>query len=583
MKSIRWVWKYLKKYEIRLSTSFALVFLCSLLNMVTPYMSGKIVDDVIMGGNTRLLTPLIGIMLGVTFIKSIITYTYRINFETISQGVMYNIRGEIYTKLQKQDFDFFDKTRTGDLMTRMTSDADMVRYFIAWVVFSSFDNASIFIFAVIIMLTINYKFTIVLLLLTPFTGYLAYKLAFTVRPTFVKIREQFSRLNSVVQENISGNRVVKAFTKEDYEIEKFTERNKEFRQSNIESARVWEKYLPALDFLGSLLSAVTILAGGIMVIGKQMTIGQLVTFNSLIFAINNPMRMVGWLVNDIQRFIASAEKIDRLLKEEPSVKNKPHAVKKDNIKGMVTFNNVSFRYGEEPILKNISFTALPGQTIAIIGPTGSGKSTIVNLICRFYDCSEGEVLVDGIDVRDMNIKELRGRIAIAMQDIFLFSDTIEGNIAYGVPDAPMDKVMWAADVADAKGFIEEFDEGFDTIIGERGVGLSGGQRQRIALARALLKNPSILILDDTTSSVDIETEHKIHNMLKSYYKNRTTFIIAHRVSAVKNADMILVIDKGTIVEQGNHNELISKKGYYYSIYTSQSGSFDNETIKRKVC
>ena len=578
---IKWVWEYIKKYKVRLIVSLLLVLMCSLMNMVSPYLSGKIVDDVIRGGHTGLLSRILGIMIGVTAVKSILAYRFRLNFEVISQGVIYDIRQDAYAKLQKLDFEYFDNTRTGDIMTRMTGDIEMVRHFIAWVLYASFENSAIFIFAVIIMFSINFKFTLILLALTPLTGYLAYLLSANVRPTFADVREQNSRLNSVVQENISGNRVVKAFAKEDYEIEKFTKQNDAYRNSNIKSARVWEKYLPALDSLGGVLAVVTVLVGGIMVINKRMTIGELVTFNSLIFAINNPMRMVGWLTNDAQRFMASADKISAILRTQPKIKNKKLPVNKESIKGRVEFNNVSFSYGDEPVLKDINFIVKPGQTVAIIGPTGSGKSTIVSLIARFYDCNEGEILIDGINVKDMEIKKLRDSIAIAMQDIFLFSDTIEGNIAYGVPNATMDDVKWAANVADAHEFIESFPEGYDTIIGERGVGLSGGQKQRIALARALLKNPSILVLDDTTSSVDIETEHHIHKTLKSYYKDKTTFIIAHRISAVKNADLILVLSDGKIIEQGKHKDLIAKKGYYYNVYMNQAGNFD-EARKREV-
>jgi ATP-binding cassette subfamily B protein len=580
--SIKWVWKYIKPYKIRLFTGLILVLICSLLSMVTPYMSGKIVDEVINGKNTGLLLPIILLMAGVTLTRSVLRYTFLMGFEKVSQNSIFSIREEVYKGLQELDFDFFDRTRTGDIMTRMMGDIDTIRHFIAWVIYVSFENATIFLFAVIIMLSVNYKFTLIMLAITPATGYFAYKLSTSVRPTFANIREQFSKLNSVVQENISGNRVVKAFAKEDYEIEKFLNVNEEYRQSNLRSSHIWERYLPVLDSLGGMLSVVMILVGGIMVVRKTLTMGELVTFNSLIFAINNPMRMVGWLVNDTQRFCASAEKVAGILETQPNIKNSGMPVEKERIAGMVEFKNVSFSYGDEPVLKSINFRAMPGQTIAIIGPTGSGKTTVVNLINRFYDCSSGEVLIDGVNIKNMDIRKLRENIAVAMQDIFLFSDTVEGNIAYGVPSAPFEQVQKVASAAAAHEFIVNFQEGYDTIIGERGVGLSGGQKQRIALARALLKNPSILILDDTTSNVDIETEHQIHKTLKSFYKERTTFIIAHRISTVKNADMILVINNGKIVEQGRHEDLLAKKGYYYSVFINQFGNFNSEGSREAV-
>jgi ATP-binding cassette, subfamily B, multidrug efflux pump len=306
-----------------------------------------------------------------------------------------------------------------------------------------------------------------------------------------------------------------------------------------------------------------------------MSVGQLVTFNGFVWALNNPMRMAGWLINDVQRFATSGEKVISLLETETSISNSDKAVTKERLLGMVEFRNVSFSYGDEKVLENISLKAKPGQTIAVIGPTGAGKSTLVSLISRFYDCTSGEILIDGVNIRDIELQTLRRNVSVAMQDIFLFSDTIEGNVSYGVPQAPMEEVEWAAGVADAHEFILRFTEGYDTIVGERGVGLSGGQKQRIALARALIKNPSVLILDDTTSSVDIETEHEIHKTLRSFYNDKTTFIIAHRISSVKNADMILVLEDGKIVEQGRHQELLDKKGYYYSVYVNQVGDFDN--------
>lgn len=582
MGSIKWIWKYIKPYSWKMGLGFILVLFCSALNMVNPYISGKIVDKVIIQGDKSLLVMLLVSMIGATFLKSVIRYFFQMTFERVSQNVIFNLREKIYSRLQELDFDFYNQNRTGDIMARMTGDMDAVRHFVAWVVYNVLENAAIFIFAVVMMASISLKFTLILLAVTPLIGFLAYRMTFEVKPTFSAIREQFSKLNSVVQENISGNRVVKAFAKEDYEVEKFTKENQGYRLKNMESAKVWEKYLPVLDSLAGMLSVTMILTGGIMVINKTLTLSELVVFNGLIWALNNPMRMAGWLINDIQRFAASAEKIKALMEVEPKIKTVDFPMDKQRIMGQVEFRNVSFSYENELVLMNINFTAKPGQTVAILGPTGSGKSTLVNLICRFYDVTEGEVLIDEMNIKEWDIKKIRDNTAVAMQDIFLFSDTIEGNIAYGDPQASMDQVRKVAGLAGAHEFITNMPEGYDTIIGERGVGLSGGQKQRIALARALLKNPSILILDDTTSAVDMETEHKIQRALRSVYSNRTNFIIAHRISSVKNADLILVIDKGTIVEKGKHEELLSKKGYYYNVYMNQFGDFDNVKSKEVV-
>lgn len=573
MENVKWVWMYIRKYKLRMCIALIFVLVASALCMVPPYVSGIIIDKVIKKSQYDLLLKLCMLMLGATVIKSIIRFSYQIMFETISQGAYMKIRESMYQKLQNMDFKFFDTTRTGDIMARMTGDMETVRHLIAWVIYMVFENATIFIFAVTLLFTINWQFTLVMLLVVPFLAWAAIRLAGEVRPTFAAIREQFSRLNSVVQENISGNRVIKAFATEYIEINKFDKENEAYRQRNMASAKVWSKYLPVIDALAGTLSLIILIVGGILTINNKISIGELVTFNSIVWALGNPMRNFGWLINDIQRFNASADKIREYLNNESEISNIEKPAKKE-ITGFVEFKNVSFGYDNDEVLKNVSLNAKPGETVAIIGPTGSGKSTLVNLICRFYDCSEGEVLVDNVNVKEMDLRTLRSKVSVAMQDVFLFSDTIEGNIAYGVPDAPYESIKQAAGIADADGFISSLPEGYDTIIGERGVGLSGGQRQRIALARAILKDPSILILDDTTSSVDMETEFEIHRTLRSFYNNKTTFIIAHRISSVKNADKIIVLNGGQIIEQGTHKELLNLKGYYYDVYQSQYGDFD---------
>jgi ATP-binding cassette subfamily B protein len=580
LAEFKWVWSFLRQYKLLFFLAMAFVVILNLLNMVNPYIQGLVVDRVIEGGEAGILLTLVGIMVATTLIKSIFRYVYLYIFEHVSQGVTYNAREAIFKRVQELDFEFFDTTKTGDIMARLTGDLEAVRHFTAFVIYSMFLNIICFISVMIILFSINATFTLILLCVTPIIGVLTWKLAGTVKPAFTAIREQFSRLNSTVQESISGNRVIKAFAKEDYEIYKFSRENAGFRDRNIDAAKIWEKYLPLLDSLAGALSVVIILAGGIMVIRGDITLGQLVTFNSFIWALNNPMRMAGWLINDTQRFAASADKIMTLLDREPKIKSDESAINRDRLEGRVEFRDVCFSYGGSKVLENVCFKASPGQTVAIIGPTGAGKSTLVNLISRFYDCTKGKILIDGRDIREYDVRKLRESISIAMQDIFLFSDTIEGNIAYGVPEATLEKVEWAAEMAGAHGFIADFSEGYDTIIGERGVGLSGGQKQRIALARALIKDPAVIVLDDTTSSVDIETEHEIHKTLRDFYKDKTAFIIAHRISSVKNADMILVLGSGKIVERGTHEELMAMKGYYYSVFLNQYGDFDKNRAEQ---
>ncbi len=573
MAEFKWLLGHLKKYRGMFITAMILVAVLNLLNMVNPYVHGLIVDKAIKGGQTEILLKLVLIIVSATVIRSILRYSYLYLFEHVSQGVAYDVREHIFKKLGELDFEFFDKTKTGDIMARMTGDMEVVRHFTAFTLYSIFLNLITFITVVIILFSTNAIITLALLAITPVIAILAYRMAKTVKPVFSAIREQFSRLNSTVQENISGNRVVKAFAQEDYEIYKFSRENMGYRDRNIDASRVWEKYLPVLDSLAGILSLIVILVGGIMVMSEEITLGQLVTFNGYIWALNHPLRMAGWLINDVQRFVAAAEKIKLLLGREPKIQSSDMADPKKKLKGRVEFRNVSFSYGGEPVLEDISFSAYPGQTIAIMGETGSGKSTLVSLISRFYDCTKGQVLIDGIDIKDYDITALRESIAVAMQDIFLFSDTIEGNIAYGMPEASLERVKWAAEMAQATEFIEPLSEGYDTIIGERGVGLSGGQKQRIALARAIIKNSSIIIFDDTTSSVDIETEHSIHQSLKEFYEDKTAFVIAHRISSVKNADLILFLHEGKIVERGTHQELLDLKGRYYEVFINQYGDY----------
>ena len=581
MSSIKWVFTYVNKYKFRFYSAFVAALICSLMSMINPYLSGVIVDDVIMKNKSGILIYILGIMILVTVIKAIIRYTYQMTFERVSQNVIFEIRQQMYEKLQELDVDYYNRTRTGDIMARMTGDMDAIRHFIAWVMYNIFENVTMFVFAIGTMFVINAQFTIFMFLLTPLVAYCAYRMTVKCNPIFYDIRERFSKLNTVVQENISGNRVVKAFAKERYEISKFEERNKEYMDSNMDLAKVIQKYMPMLNALSNMFSVIMILVGGILIINEKLTMGELVIFNGLIWAINNPVNMVGWLINDVQRFLAASKKMRMLLGEQTKVANPKNGIKPSKIKGEIEFRNVNFEYGDEQVLKNVNFHVRPGQRVAIFGQTGSGKSTIINLIERFYDAQSGEVLIDGVDIKKYDLHALRRNISISMQDVFLFSNTIEDNIRYGIPDIDNSKISWAAEMSDADNFINKLADSYETIVGERGVGLSGGQKQRITLARSIIKDPSILILDDTTSALDVETEAAIQKNLKSIYKGKTTFIIAHRISSIKNSDLILVLDNGEIIESGTHEELINAHGHYYDVYKEQYGEYINDGDKKR--
>ncbi len=576
MSAMKWFLSFLKKYKWLMVFGLFLTTIISILAIVNPYISGMIVDEVITGGKLALLPKLIIALLAATSIRGVLRYYYQVVFETCSQGVLYEMRDKVYRKLLQEDFAFYNRKRTGDLMSRQTGDMDAIRHFVAYVIYAVYENILLFVFALTMIFTVNVKLALCMMAVLPFTALTTYLQSKQVKPAFQRNRDCFSSLNAFVQENVSGNRVVKAFAKEDFEIEKFNKENDAFRDSQLDASKIWMRYLPVFEMLSNLLTVILMLYGGYMVIRGEITLGNMVTVNGYLWMLTVPLRMAGWWINDIQRFITSVEKIYATYTEEPNVKAPANGTVRKHFQGAVTFRDVSYQADGEDIVQDISFCVKPGQTVGIIGSTGAGKSTIMNLLCRFYDVTSGEVLVDGINVKDLDLYDLRDNIGMAMQDVFLFSDTIEGNIAYAKPDCPFEEVKHAAIMADANHFIQNLPDGYDTIVGERGVGLSGGQKQRISLARALLKDPSILILDDTTSAVDMETESYIQTQLKKIEKECTIFIIAYRISSIKDADLILVMDNGRIIERGTHEELLQNNGYYASAFWNQYGEIPAE-------
>ncbi|MBR3016884.1 MAG: ABC transporter ATP-binding protein [Clostridia bacterium] len=571
-KQIKWLWDNMDKpYRRRHIVALCVCVFTCLLLLVNPALSQRLIDDVIMAQNPEPLLSILGVMLVVKLGREGLRYMMVIFLEKDSQNVIFNLRRRLFEKLQYNDMRFFDLHRTGDLMTRMSADLDWCRHFLSYIDYRIIDAVCTFLFATVYLSVVNWKLTLLLIVITPVLLLITKFFSKHVRPRFVFMREKLSEMNTAAQENIAGNRVVKAFAREEYEKERFEIKNRAFMESHLRINKLWLTFFPMIELLVNAIQLLTVFVGGLFIINGELTPGELGIFTGLSWAVSNPMRELGNLINDLQRFSTSAAKVMELHYGKPEIVDAPDAAEHGRMEGGIEFKHVSFRIDNKPILTDVSFSVNPGQTVAVMGPTGSGKTTLIHLLARFYDATEGEVLVDGCDVKLWKLHQLRGGIGTATQDVFLFSDTVEGNIAFGNQELTLDEVKDFARRAGAAEFAEKLPEGYDTIIGERGVGLSGGQRQRIALARALAVRPSILVMDDTTSAVDSETELYIQQQLRSLPFPCTKFIIAQRISSMRDADLILVLQNGKITEQGTHRELLEKRGYYWQTYCLQYG------------
>lgn len=587
MFQIKWVWQNLKGYHGRyifalfstvLLASSALVnslIISSIMDDVfVPISKGEALADALLGH----LIYLVLLLIGFTILRTSFCYLSVMTYETCSQGLIYKLRNDLYKNMQRQDMAFYSKNRTGDLMTRLTGDMDMIRHTVAWVFRMIIDCFFLFFSATICFIIKDPLFALSLLIATPFIFILTMMFSKKVGPLYVDLRERLSQLNTCAQENISGNRVVKAFAREDYEISKFDEKNGEFKKANLKATMLWLKYAPYIDGLSQALSVSVLLVGGIFLISGRISMGTFTLFNGLCWTLTNPMRTIGMLMNDLQRFFASSSKIIELYYSRSTIATR-HDAKTDEMRmdGNIQFKDVDLNMHGTKILNNINLCVHKGETVAIMGSTGSGKTSLINLIPRFSDISKGELLIDGVPINLWDLNKLRSSIGLATQDVFLYSDTVDGNIAYGDSNMSEEQVSQFAKAASVD-FIDKLPQGFDTIIGERGTGLSGGQKQRIALARALAVKPSILILDDTTSAVDLETEKYIQNELNNLDFECTKIIVAQRISTTKKADKIIILDKGEIIQAGTHDELSKQEGYYREVFLLQNGE-EAETIK----
>lgn len=533
-----------------------------------PYLQKIFVDDILLGSDKSKLGLFFGVFLGLSLLRGILGYIKEFLFDKFSLNVSKEIRMDLFKKIQSFEFSFFDSTNTGELMSRIGEDVDIVWETISYGLRLLIEGIILFIISVTIIMSMSPSLTIICLVILLPVGVLAILVNKKFHRNYSKISDKVADINLMAQQDIAGIRLVKAFAREKYETEKFLKVNKDYYDLNITQAKILSNFLPVIDLLTNLTPVAMIIYGGYLVIKGNITMGTLLAFSSYILNLSFCVKNIGALVNMMSQNRASMDKIFNILKRKPQITSMENSYNPDKVKGEIEFKNVSFRYNEEEVLKKINLKIPAGSTVAIMGETGCGKSSILSLIGRHYDVSSGEVLIDGVNVKKWDLDKLRENMAVVFQDTFLFSDSIKDNIDFG-GNKSEDEIIEAAKDSCAYDFIKEMPEGFETEVGERGLGLSGGQKQRLAIARALVRKTPILILDDATSALDMETEFNVLKNLSKKQDKATTFIIAHRISGVKDADIILFMKDGEIVEMGDHESLLKKKGYYYSVYCHQ--------------
>ena len=571
MSILRRMLGYVRKYWYLITLSFSLTVVSRFLRIYVPLISTKaIIDDVILQGNYDQLPFYLILIIGVYALNSIISFFQRYINSYTSQKVVFTIRNELFTSLQGKSFSFYDRTQIGQLMARVTSDIRRMTMFYSFWMNSLFGSIIQIILIYYYLTGIDINLTLISLLTIPFVFAINYFFMQKIHPINSTIREKYGILNATLQQNIVGMSVVRIFTNEPFEMNNFKEVNNTFLNANMQEVKLRSIYRPFTGFLLGLGTAILYWLGSGEVIRNTLSLGSLLLFSQYMSMLTMPVRFVSILINLYSRAMAGAKRVFEIIDSKPEIEDKPNATKLPPIRGEVRFSDVTFEYlKDRPVLKDINFLVKPGETIAILGATGSGKSSLIYLIPRFYDVIKGNITIDDYPIRDVTLKSLRSKVGIVLQDIFLFSTTIKENIVFGQPDATMEEIVKVAKLAQAHDFIMSFPDGYDTIVGERGVTLSGGQRQRVAIARTLLRDPRILILDDSTSFVDTKTEHEIQKALDELRKDRTTFVITQRLSTIKNADRIIVLDNGKIEEIGTHKELLSLKGIYSQIYETQ--------------
>ena len=569
---------YIWENKLRYILAIGSMILAVSLDLMSPQLTKHIIDDVIVGGQIGKLKYLLAGILAIGVGRAVFQYIKEYTFDCLGSDIASSMRKDLFIHTQKLSQDFFDRTDTGELMSRIKDDVDKIwdgLSYVSMLLIEVVIHTSIVLFC---MYTTNVKLAIIPTVAMIFCGCIALIMERKLGAVYEEISEENAELNTVAEENLAGVRTVKAFAREKYEIEKFLNHNNRYYELNMKQSKVFVKYYPYFSVVTKILPLLTLLAGGKIVIDGRMSLGQLAAMVEYSNNIVWPMEMLGWLTNSFSSAIASNRKLKKIYNEVPTIKEKENPIILDEVKGKITFDHVAYGKEGKHILRDVSFEVQPGETLGIMGETGSGKSTIINLMSRFYDVDKGKICLDDVDIRDMKLSQVRESISQVMQDVFLFSDTIAENIKLGKKDyVSEEEVEIASNNAQVSEFAIKMKNKYNTVIGERGVGLSGGQKQRISIARAFAKKNPILILDDSTSALDMETEQQIQEALRKL-DGVTKVIIAHRISAVKNADEIIILKDGIIAERGKHQQLLEKHGLYYETYQSQYGDVEGGEV-----
>lgn len=572
MKTLLRIIAYLRPYWMWVTVVYVTLFIAMALMLAIPYVLGEAIDHGVVDRDLNYLARATGLIILLAILQAIFTFIRTYGTHLLAERVANDLRNELYGKLEELPFQFYDRAQTGQLMSRATDDINNIRNMMQFSMRAVIQMILMVVVIAVIMFRIDWKLALIALSTTPFLAWWGVRFSITIRPMWLRVQQQFGVMTTKLQENVAGGRVVRAYAQEIQESNRFEAELESLFRHNLKAANRWAWSYPMTLTLNSLSVAGVVWVGGLMVLNGTVTIGTLVAFERYTTMLQEPIRWLGMVVNRVAQAIASGERIFEILDTRPRITNRPDARPLEAPRGVVTFEDVNFRYSgaRSETLHNVSFEARPGEIVALVGPTGSGKSSVISLIPRFYDPTSGAVKIDGTDIREFTLESLRHHIGVVMQETFLFSMTIHENIAYGRPGASREDVIAAARAAQASTFIERMPQGYDTVIGERGVTLSGGQKQRLAIARALLIDPRILILDDSTASVDSDTEHEIQKALRTLMANRTTLVIAQRLTTVRDADQILVFEDGRVTQRGTHDELVADAdGFYRELYDLQ--------------